>query len=133
MGSLLSLVELARNHGGGDRLATTIDGELRARRGERRRHVREADRAAGADAGAAARHGPDDLVADLHGVAVAGDRALGLVDLEPDELAREAGRLLLAERGGADELAAIELHGPAEAGLERRVIVVEIVAVERQP
>ena len=33
----------------------------------------------------------------------------------------------------ADEVAAVELHHPAEARLERRGLLVEVVAVERQP
>ena len=61
-------------------------------------------------------------------VAVARDAAL--LHHEADELAREALGLLLGERLLADE--ALALDHPAEAGLERRVVLVDVVAVERR-
>src|SRR6185436_17908557 len=132
------LVELSGYHGGGDVLAAAIDGELAARLGGRDGDVGQADGAADDDARAAAGDGADDgglagaerAVDD--GVAVARDRAGVVGDLEAGELASEAARLLVAQRLRAEELA-VELDGPAQAGLERGVVVVEIVAVERQP
>src|SRR5689334_1914500 len=118
------LVELAGYHGGRDVLAATIDGERVAGLGGRDRDVGEADRAADEDARAAAGDRADHggLAAAQRAVddrvAMAGDRARLVGDLEAGELAGEAGRLLRAQRLGADEVA-VELDRPAQAGLER--------------
>src|SRR5215475_12263407 len=132
------LVELAGNHSGWGVLAATIDRELAAGLGGGDRDVGQADRAADADAGAAAGDRADhgglagaERAVD-HRVAVARDRAGRVGDLEAGELAGQPALLLLTQRRRADEVA-VELDRPAQARLERRVIVVEVVAVERQP
>ena len=52
---------------------------------------------------------------------------------KPASLRVTPGGLLRAQRVAADEVGAVQLHDPAEARLERRGLVVEVVAVERQP
>src|SRR5512133_2849468 len=59
-------------------------------------------------------------------IAVPRERLVG--DGEAHELLRHAGRLLLLERRLAHEIALLELHQPAEVGLERRDRVVNVVA-----
>src|SRR6185503_16452329 len=90
------------------------------------------DRAADGDAGSAARHLPDDGVALDDVVAVPRDRARLGGDAEPDEAALHALGLLLGEHIAPEERSLVELDGPAEAGLERRGRVVDVVAVQRQ-
>src|SRR3954469_20856730 len=89
----------------------------------------------GADADAERRaHGaaPHDVhlaAVVVRGEAVARDAAA--LEAEPDEPAGDAARLLRAQRLDADERGAlVELHDPAEVGLERRDGIVDLVAVE---
>src|ERR1044071_1293671 len=105
------LVELAGNHGRWDVLAATIDHELGAGLGAGDRDVGQADRAADAEAGAAAGdradHGGPALArrAGHHRLAGPRDRAGFIGDLEAGELAAQAALLLVAQRLGADDLA----------------------------
>src|SRR4051794_33539387 len=100
---LFPLVELAGDDGRGNVLSATVDGERGAGGGALGGHVGEADRAADTDAGATAGDGADrgrrgSAVDD--GVTVAGDRALGVGDLEAGERALDACGLLRAQRVG---------------------------------
>src|SRR5205085_4606823 len=82
-----------------------------------------AHRAARHDAGGVGR------AVRANGIPLARDPLAG--DFQSDELALQAFRLLLLQRLAADEPAGlVELHDPAEARLERRVLLVHVVAVQ---
>src|SRR5438093_987764 len=66
--------------------------------------------------------------ADVRVVAVAGDAAVD--HLEADDPPPDAARLLLPQRGGADEVVLLPADDPSEVRLERGRRLVDVVAVE---
>ena len=52
------------------------------------------------------------------------------VDLQADDLARHARRLLSTQGLPADEVVLLELHRPADAGLQGRDVLAQFVAVQ---
>src|SRR5262249_14663128 len=52
---------------------------------------------------------------------------------QADEAAAKTFRVLPPKRVASDEVALVDLHDPAEPGLERRRLLVDVVGVEHEP
>src|SRR5579883_40610 len=112
-----------------DGLAADHDLNRLARDGPGGREIAETDVPAEGRGRPAAGDPAGGLAIEEHFVAIAADAAAA--HLEADELARNAGLLLLHEGVAAEEIAFVELDDPIEAGFERRDGRVDLVAVER--
>src|SRR5579885_1030339 len=116
----------------GDRiheLAADHDLNGLARDGPGGREIAETDVLTESRGGPAAGDPSGGFAIEEHFVAIAADAAAA--HLEADELAGNAGLLLLHEGVAADEIAFVELDDPIEAGFEGRDGSVDFVAVER--
>src|SRR5262249_38593752 len=115
---------------GGNWPAADLDGERRPFRRKLGRNVTDSDRLFHGGTKRPGGHDPcrgailDDVVAVA--------RHARLEQPETDELSAHAVRLLSLQRRATDEIALVQLHNPAEAGLERCVLFVDVVAVERE-
>src|SRR5262249_23552872 len=115
---------------GGNRPAADLDGERRPFRRKLGRNVADSDRLFHGGTKRPGGHYPcrgavlDDVVAVA--------RYARLQKLEANELSAHPFRLLALERRAADEVPLVQLHNPAQPGLERCVLFVDVVAVERE-
>ncbi len=94
-------------------------------------HVRHADGFLQERCSRAARDSTDRASLRTGGVDVVSGTGDALVEqFEAGDLSRDALGLLCTQRGGAQEVALVPAHDPAQAGFERRRRVVDVVAVE---
>src|SRR5690606_4828898 len=122
------LVERGSDDLGGDGAVADDDLDGGAGRGGLDRDVGQADALVQRRAEHPAGDLAGGLAADPHLVAMAREGAL-LRD-EPGQALADAFLLQAGERLAAQEVVLVELDDPAEAGLERRVVLVQVVAVQ---
>src|SRR5260370_19344948 len=125
----LLLDERRLHHDGSDGFAADLDVEGGAHRGQRGRQIGEPDGLLQHGAHGAAGHFAYAAAIVQRGVAVARDAFSG--ELEAGETPLQALALLGDQRFRSDESPwLVQLDDPAQACLERRVLLVHVVAVE---